>query len=449
MDKPIIKKFIKNGRYYFYDTYKNEVLEVNDEQFKEICQLEEIGLSKYYKSSHQNKASKDIELLIEKGYFKACIIDNIEHPQTNYINDILDRGVNNLILQVTRECNFKCRYCLYTRENKINRSHEDVAMTWNIARDSIDYMYEHSADVNNVSISFYGGEPLLNFPLIKRCVEYAKEKFVTKTITFQTTNNGSLIDCEIAHYLIENGIRVMISLDGPKEVQNKHRKFYENGKGTYDVVIRNVERLREMSPEYFDNCVSFNPVLMNDEPYQDVVDFFKANDIDINKVHCSYAYMGGIDYIEGNANRSLVDENHLEFQNIMNREYIDTAKRAITDHSIIPRTWHPNGPCIPGMNRLFVDVFGKLYPCEKILEVSCGCIGDIYNGFDVNTIKRMMNIGKMNQEECKTCWAMRFCDVCVVRCIDIENNDYDKKMKNIACEGCRRSAYDYICNCVL
>ena len=121
----------------------------------------------------------------------------------------------------------------------------------------------------------------------------------------------------------------------------------------------------------------------------------------------------------------------------------------MNNRSRINNKWHPNGPCVPSINRLFVDVYGELYPCEKILEISCASIGNINEGLNISRIKQMMNIGKLTEEECKNCWAMRFCNICVTKCIDFENNCYSRELKEISCKETKESASDYIKACIL
>lgn len=449
MDVPVIKTFVYENQFYFYDTYLNKVIRVSYEQFTEICELMKIGLAEYMQLNKDTNSYNDIIKLIHKGYLKSNFIKKIEHPATNNVDKIINRGVNFLILQTTQQCNFKCRYCLYTRDNNINRTHNNIEMSWNVAKKSVDFLFDHSKDAKLVKISFYGGEPLLNFELIKKVVEYAENRFVTKNIDFQMTNNGSLINKDVAIFLIEHNFHIMISLDGPPNIQNKHRKFYENGNDTYDIVKHNIDIVRELSETYFKNNVSFNPVLMKDEPYQMVLDYFTNLGVEKEKVHCSYAHMAGIDYIEGNMRRDLVDSNYSDFTNYMNREYIASAKMVMNKHSSIPEMWHPNGPCIPSINRLFIDVHGNLYPCEKVLETSCATIGNIYDGFNIERVKQMMNIGKITEEDCKQCWAMRFCDICVSKCIDFENNCYSSDLKKLLCKEVRDSARDYIRECII
>lgn len=109
------------------------------------------------------------------------------------------------------------------------------------------------------NIGFYGGEPLLQFDLMCRIIEYAEERMRGRPLTFNMTTNGSLLNNKIIEYLEAHKVRTLISLDGPKEINDKNRVF-KNGSGTYETVINNIKHIKENHPSYFNN-VSINMVI--------------------------------------------------------------------------------------------------------------------------------------------------------------------------------------------
>lgn len=118
-------------------------------------------------------------------------------------------------------------------------------MPLKIAKDAINYLFEHSEDKKNISVTFFGGEPLLDFSMIKEVVYYAKEleKNFNKKISFSITTNGTLITDEIEQFLKDHKFSVRISIDGEKEVHDANR-FYPNKTGSYQEIINNTENLR-------------------------------------------------------------------------------------------------------------------------------------------------------------------------------------------------------------
>jgi len=114
-------------------------------------------------------------------------------------------------------------------------------MSWDIAKKSIDFMLSHSADANAIDVSFYGGEPLLNPDLITKCMDYTLKKAEGKLVSFHVTTNGSLLTDEIIEALLKSNSKITVSLDGPKEIQDKNRKTI-CGEGTFDLVFDNIKQ---------------------------------------------------------------------------------------------------------------------------------------------------------------------------------------------------------------
>lgn len=232
-DVPIVKLFIIDGHYYMYDTYSNSILEVNSLQYKELNIATQIGTEAYLSLPRQENEYQNVCMLIRKGFLKSKIIDEVENPLTPYLEQLLKSCVCDLVLQVTKDCNFKCRYCGFANTTGIDRNHEHENMSWEIAKESIDFLYMHSRDIDLVSIAFYGGEPLLNFPLIYKATQYANKNFKSKKIVYRMTTNASLLSDRIIDFLVENSFLLSLSIDGPQKTQDIHRTFRQDGKGTY------------------------------------------------------------------------------------------------------------------------------------------------------------------------------------------------------------------------
>ena len=96
-----------------------------------------------------------------------------KHPDLDYIQVFLQNHLDTLLLQVSQGCNLRCEYCIYSGEYN-NRTHQNKMMSWDTAKGTIDFIVERSADCKTLYFGFYGGEPLCNFSLIKRCIEYIK-----------------------------------------------------------------------------------------------------------------------------------------------------------------------------------------------------------------------------------------------------------------------------------
>ena len=164
----IMHRFEKDNRYYVYDTGTNSIFEVTKDIYKDLCVLERLGVEEF---KRQYESSK-LMFLFKKGYLCHTPTLNICHPHYDLIDSLIDNRLSHLVLQITRDCNFNCRYCGFSGDGKYRRKHSTNYMNQEVAQKAVNYFFEHSTNSNKVSICFYGGEPLLNFELIKYIVKY-------------------------------------------------------------------------------------------------------------------------------------------------------------------------------------------------------------------------------------------------------------------------------------
>ncbi|MBS1412243.1 MAG: radical SAM protein [Christensenellaceae bacterium] len=432
-DIPVIKTFVFEDKFYCYDTYTNSLLNVTKEIYLEICELKKIGMLEYKKICASHSAYNDVLALIDKGLFRFDFIKEIIHPDTIYVEKLIERCISQLIIEVTSSCNFKCRYCHQTSEVTLRPKmlNEDIAYK------SIDFLFEHSKDANEIAITFYGGEPLLNFEIIKKIVHYAKLKFESKPVLYNMTTNASLINEAIASFLVENNFSVLISLDGDEVTQNRHRRYLSDGGATFKDVWKHVLEIRKNYPDYFYAHISFNAVIMPDENPGRVRDFFEKNNIPKAMVTVNYADLTGIDYFSTSsvANKDEYSEDGFEeeFQDILER---------FRKKDKLSTKWHHNGPCVPAARRLFVSTDGNFYPCEKVNEAAECLLGDVNSGINFEKATELLNIGRLTSEDCKKCWAMRLCSMCVKQCLDGDSISPEKK--EIACKLMRKNAFSFL-----
>lgn len=137
---------------------------------------------------------RKFDAMMEKGYFSSEHIKRINNPYSNYLPLLLSRNMSQILLQVTQGCNFRCEYCIYTASiDGIQRKHTNKRMDFQTAKHAVDYLWNHSIDSDVVTIGFYGGEPLLEFELIKQVILYTEKKFQGKIVHYAMTTNVSLL----------------------------------------------------------------------------------------------------------------------------------------------------------------------------------------------------------------------------------------------------------------
>lgn len=439
--------------YYVYDGNHNEIISV----YKELYEM----IDAYIKNTNINlnlydkKVIEDFKCLIESGYLLKSNVKEINHPFSNMSEILLDKKVDQITLQLTQNCNLRCSYCIYSLDSNFGqRTHSKKHMTWSTAKKAIDFYHKHSSDTKTASINFYGGEPLLEFNLIKKCVEYSKKVFEGKKISFGLTTNATLFSNEIIDFLVKHNFIITISIDGPKEIQDKNRKF-ENGKGSFDIVYKNIHNLYKKYPEAF-NRISISMVVDRESNYKDINKLFNYPEFKNMKLYYTPVEEDGI--LQEMSNEFLQDYLYDEFQGYYHylRENDEKfpSKFVEQDFNLIKikmmkfnrNTLNaisaPSGPCIPGKNRLFVSCDEELFPCERVNENDLMKIGTLDDGYNYNQINSIINISKLTAEKCKNCWAFQLCDICVKRADN--NGKFSETKKNLICQSTKASALTVI-----
>ena len=186
----------------------------------------------------------DAQELIQE-LFQSQVIISGKGGYTALAEPPKDFPLQSLVMNITNQCNLSCTYCYEFGEDKIATPQgKKKYMDLDTAKESVDFLLNESASRRAVHITFFGGETLMNFPLLKTVVSYAKEEAAKrgKYIDFSLTTNATLLTPEIISFLSDNEIGVTVSMDGPAEMQDKRRTF-KNGKGSHARVEPRVRAL--------------------------------------------------------------------------------------------------------------------------------------------------------------------------------------------------------------
>jgi len=321
-----------------------------------------------------------------------------------------DFAPKSLCLMVAQECNLRCTYC-FAGEG----TYGGGLMPEEVAFKAVDFLLAHSGTVRTVEVDFFGGEPLLNFPLITAVVDYGTEnaRAQGKEISFTVTTNALLLDEGKTRYLLEKGINVVLSLDGRKEVHDHFRRF-PNGSGSYERVLTNARRFflawsalprssycyirgtftrknldftrdfRHLVAQGF-TAISLEPVVASQqEPYA-----FSEEDLPL--VLQEYERLAEA-YLHLRRQGRPVRFFHFE---------LDPA----------------GGPCLEkrltgcgaGFAYLAVGVDGRLYPCHQFVGKEEFCLGDLAGGVSRPGLVEAFRQAYVYNKPCAGCWARFFC----------------------------------------
>lgn len=424
--------------YRLYDREKNRILALREEEFQALRSLK----------NGQPLGERGREIyarLNAAGYCEKSSIETILHPQTPIVDAFLSKKVGNLVLQVTQDCNLRCKYCVYSG-NYYNRVHSKHKMSEEIALRAVDFFMERSSAVESPIIGFYGGEPFLEFELIKKVVNYVNDAYADRNCGFNLTTNLTLLNDEIIKFVIKNNVNIMISIDGPEQIQNRNRVF-ESGKGSFDTVVEKAKKFKEANKDFFLKCHT-NTVIAPDTEYEQIYDFFD-NDALFGPLPSRISTISD----SGVKEKAVYNDRFFEIQRRENFKqllemmgeiktksasqvfagYRGDLKKTFTQLKTAGmqgvKVSHPGGPCMPGARKLFVDIYGNFYPCEKISEEKCFQIGNLWDGFDKERIKELLNVAKYTEDECKSCWAFAYCTTCAASMIETDKLSRERRME--------------------
>lgn len=456
---PLFKTFKTLFGNFVYDANNNEIIKVDSPALEIISLINHLSMEQIttlllskFSIDKIKSASKEILEMRDQGFFSS------HHPRisssistTADVASLLERNLRQLILELTEDCNLSCHYCsvagYYTHHQGSNKHY----MSLETAIRAVNFFIEnYNPDFemdNPPAITFYGGEPLLHESLLQEIIGYVHRKYPSIPFRFSFTTNGTLLDDKILDFIINNNVSLLISLDGPPALHDRHRIF-SNGKGSFESLFTNLTRIQKYYPVFYREHVSFNAVLSPPYKFDKVFDFFHNHELFMEHQHririspvSTFETSFLKDFCEGEENNEYGELFQQQLQ-IYAKDLIDnkevhpiTASMfdeiffQITTRRIEPlgNIFPVLGSCIPGQRRLFVNSKGLFFMCERV--GSCYAIGDIVNGFDYQRILEFLLQYDDFFKDCRTCWALRICKKCFAEVKNGEKLDSLRKAK--------------------
>ncbi|MEM5792726.1 MAG: radical SAM protein [Candidatus Aenigmatarchaeota archaeon] len=289
-----------------------------------------------------------------------------------------------LVLEVTTSCDNRCIYCIYNGSYKGERTHSNEFMKRDVAEKALHLYLQHNP--KTPQISFWGGEPLVNFGLISYVVSRSRDLGLNPY--FGITTNMNLAS-KYAEFIIRNLV-LTTSLDGPKEIHDRFRKPI-NGKSSYENVMHAIEAIRNLSPQYVDDII-FSVVLSDPTRIGDVKDFFE-NLFPKNRLKISEVYRAQDHNFETYSDK----RKYMESMQKLAFEFVDSKNpsnflRALFGTALLISSRKldnlqnnrifPMGLCLPS-HTIFVDTKGYLHPCQETSSIE---IGNVDDGLDISKI---------------------------------------------------------------
>lgn len=459
--EPFIHLFQTLEHEYLYEVNKNSYTSISPELYSYLKNI--LKGDSAIETTELVKA--EMEALRNKGYLSSHRVSRIEHPVTENLDDYISRKLKTMTIQLTHDCNLRCSYCPYTSNDGSYRLHEKKYINYDTIKKALEILRDHSVDSESVTIGFYGGEPLLEFNLLKETVSLSKQLFVGKPISYTITTNGTLLTEDVLEFLQLHDFQVIISLDGPQTINDANRKFSHGSKSVYEVVIERVRHIHKHYPNLKKN-LGINMVMDPKQSFKGYCDFFDEipilNDIlvsativdddgKVEKYKYSEDFRNQSSYAKFLTYLHVLNELDISEQPFYRIVFNESVQKNIEDLSAqrsLGESFCPSGPCIPGSHRLMVNVDGIFYPCERISEkIDFNRIGDVNNGINIERASLILNIAQGIEGRCKDCFAFRHCTLCIKghECRLNGDNMMEEKCKEVR----QNFHYDLISNAII
>ena len=436
----------KSGNRYIFDNATGRVIPVDEDIkyiIKNFSKDKELILANLNQRNSENKSEQEnkynyIDKLIRSGHFYT---NELPYPiDKSFCNINLNKSpASQLILIVTEKCNLRCKYCVYSEHYPDKKTYTNKVMDFKTAKKAVDnYISIYKEKKENgfrkkPIISFYGGEPFLEYKLIDEVANYCKS--IGFDADYAITTNGTVMNSEVLDIILKHNIQITYSLDGYKENHDRNRVF-DNEKKSFDVVIKNI-KLVQQKREELGLKVPTNIMACYDS-YTDMekmVSFFEEMKLDIGEfgVRLTKVYeldTTYYDYCEQQFKLGEIKQDNKTLQNTLKRlqeQYIYNAVNSIEQPTTLEFIFQalsfmknraqgpisPTGSACAVGDKIAVDSEGKYYVCEKATQEYE--IGSIDIGLDESKVYKMYDeFLSIRNKHCSSCPFNRICDVCYV-----------------------------------
>ncbi|WP_315524582.1 thioether cross-link-forming SCIFF peptide maturase [Pseudoramibacter alactolyticus] len=319
--------------------------------------------------------------------------------------------IKSMCLNVAHDCNLRCTYC-FASQGDFNGDRD--LMPLEVGKKAFDFLVTQSKNRHNLEVDFFGGEPLMNFQVVKNLVAYGRslEKEYNKRFNFTMTTNAVLLNDENMRWIDDNMNNVVLSLDGRKAVNDHMRKTVSGG-GSFDVIIENIKKmaaLREASgKEYYVR----GTYTKNNLDFGKDVEFLAAQgfrSVSVEPVVTDETKNYAI--LEGDVNRIKSEYDRLALA------YLDKAARGLDYlfyHFMVnldagPCVYKRISGCGAGRDYVAVTPQGTIYPCHQFVGNADFIMGNVDEGITNPQIKEtFMGANLLKKEACRECWCRYFC----------------------------------------
>jgi len=415
----MIHQYKLNGYNIVLDTVSGSIHSVDEVAYDIIAMFEEKSRDEIVKTilekygDREDVTEEEVQLCIDdvealKNSGKLFTPDMFE-PLAGKFKEKSGDVVKALCIHIAHTCNLNCSYC-FASQGKYHG--ERAVMSFEVGKRALDFLVENSGTRRNLEVDFFGGEPLMNWDVVKKLVEYARsiEKEHNKNFRFTLTTNGMLIDDDVIDFANREMSNVVLSLDGRKEVHDRTRVDY-NGEGSWEKIVPKFQKLvKERGGKNYYMRGTFthaNPDFLEDIKTMLDLGF---NELSMEPVVCA---PGDEAELTEEDRKIVMEQYELLAKLMLERE---REGRPFTFyHYMIDLT---GGPCIykrisgcgSGTEYMAVTPWGDLYPCHQFVGEEKFKLGDVWRGVTNKEVREdFASCNVYSREECRNCWARLYC----------------------------------------
>ena len=415
----MIHSYKLNGMNIVLDVYSGSVHVVDDAAFDIINMYENtpreeiVGavLEKYAGNDEVNESEinaciDEIEALTNAG--KLFTPDTFE-SKAGALKERSAGIVKALCLHVAHTCNLNCAYC-FASQGKYHG--ERAVMSFDVGKRALDFLVENSGSRRNLEVDFFGGEPLMNFGVVKELVAYARsiEKEAGKNFRFTLTTNGVLIDDDVIDFANREMSNVVLSLDGRKEVHDRWRVDY-NGNGSWEKIVPKFQKLVKArgGKNYYMRGTFTH---LNPDFVADIEEMLRLgfDQLSMEPVVCA----PGDENALTEEDLPVVLDQYEKLASLM-LEREKEGRPFTFYHYMIDLK---GGPCIykrisgcgSGTEYMAVTPWGDLYPCHQFVGEEKIRLGDVFSGVTNKAVQdEFAACNVYTRPQCADCWAKLYC----------------------------------------
>jgi uncharacterized protein len=337
----------------------------------------------------------------------AAPLETVENPPADF-------PLQSLVLNLTNQCNLSCQYCYEFGEDKVATPEgKPKFMDFETAKASVDFLLDQSSGRRSVHITFFGGETLMNFPLLRRVVIYATGQAAERGrgIDFSLTTNATLLTPAIIAFLSENRIGVTVSMDGPPELHDKLRVF-ANGRGSYDIIAPKVRQLLE---NHRTRPIAARVTLT--AGVTDVVRIYRHLKQDLGFHEVGFAPVTTSSNRLYSINEQGMDGVFEQFCALADEWLAFALRGELHGFSNVSDTIaelyqgvNKSHPCGAGLGLMGVGPSGDIAPCHRFVDSDTHSLGHISRGIDREKQNHFLALGHIGgKHACHQCWARPLC----------------------------------------